>query len=101
MGGTGRDYPTNTKQAMNCGIAAKLAHADVSHVTIDIDTHPYFTSRAGGTKLDRSDDRVIVDTNLLHAKAQYGGLGVSAAASAKVAVHRKVSVMQYGVARMY
>ncbi|XP_047941693.1 mitogen-activated protein kinase 20-like [Salvia hispanica] len=101
MGETGRDYPTNTKQAMNCGIAAKLAPADVSHVTIDIDTHPYFTSRAGATKVDRSDDRVIVDTNLLHAKAQYGGLGVGAAASAKVAVHRKVSVMQYGVARMY
>ncbi|XP_041990779.1 mitogen-activated protein kinase 20-like [Salvia splendens] len=101
MGETGRDYPTNTKQAMNCGIAAKLAPADVSHVTIDIDTHPYFTSRAGATKVDHPDDRVIVDTNRLHAKAQYGGLGVGAAASAKVAVHRKVSVMQYGVARMY
>ncbi|XP_041994451.1 mitogen-activated protein kinase 20-like [Salvia splendens] len=99
MGETGGDYPTNTKQAMNCCLAAKLAPA--SHVTIDMDTHPYFTSRAGGTKLDRSEDRVIVDTNLLHAKAQYGGLGVGAAASAKVAVHRKVSVMQYGMARMY
>ncbi|KAL1560555.1 Mitogen-activated protein kinase 10 [Salvia divinorum] len=101
VGETGRDYHTNTKQVVNCGIAANLAPADVSHVTIDIDTHPYFTSRSGGTKLDRPDDRVIVDTNLLHAKAQYGGLGVSAAASAKVVAHRKVAVMQYGVARMY
>ncbi|XP_057763763.1 mitogen-activated protein kinase 20-like isoform X2 [Salvia miltiorrhiza] len=94
---TGRDYPSNTKQVPNCGMAAKLA----PDITIDIDTHPFYTSRAGGTKLDRPDDRVTVDTNLLQAKTQYGGLAVGAAAAGKVAAHRKVAVMQYGVARMY
>ncbi|XP_047950587.1 mitogen-activated protein kinase 10-like isoform X2 [Salvia hispanica] len=89
MGETGRDYHTNAKQAPNCSVPAKLA----PDVTIDIDHHPYFTSRAGGTMLDCPGDRVIVDMNLLHAEAQFG--------AAKVEVQRKVAVMQYAAAQMY
>ncbi|KAL1555720.1 mitogen-activated protein kinase 10-like isoform X2 [Salvia divinorum] len=90
MGETVRDYhTTNTKQAPNCSVPAKSA----PDVAIDIDHHPYFTSRAGATMLDRPDDRVIADMNLLHAKAQFG--------AAKVEVQRKVAVMQYAAARMY
>ncbi|KAH6785429.1 hypothetical protein C2S51_037884 [Perilla frutescens var. frutescens] len=97
VGETRRDFPSNAKQVPSYGIAAKLA----PEIAIDIDSNPYYTSRGGGTKLDRPDDRVIIDTNLLQAKAQYGGFGVGATAAAKVAAHRKVAMMQYGVARMY
>lgn len=89
------DFPCNAKLLPNCGIAAKLA----PDIAIDIDSHSYYTNRGGGTKMERHDDRVVIDANLLQAKAQYGGLGVGAT---KVAAHhRKVDMMQYGVARMY
>lgn len=79
-------------------MAAKLA----PDIAIDIDSNAYYTSRGGGTKLDRHDDRVVIDTSLLQAKAQYGGLGVGGAGATKVVpAHRKVAMMQYGVARMY
>lgn len=98
VGETRRDYPSNAKQLPNCGMAAKLA----PDIAIDIDSNAYYTSRGGGTKLDRHDDRVVIDTSLLQAKAQYGGLGVGGAGATKVVpAHRKVAMMQYGVARMY
>lgn len=97
VGETRRDFPSNAKQLPNCGMAAKLA----PDIAIDIDSNPYYTSRGGGTKLDRHDDRVVIDTSLLQAKAQYGGLGAGAAGATKVAAHRKVAMMQYSVARMY
>lgn len=81
----------------NCGMAAKLA----PDIAIDIDGNPFYMTRAGGTKLDHADDRVVIDTNLLQAKAQYGGLRVGAAAATNVAAHRKVATLQYGMARMY
>lgn len=75
------------RQVPNLGIASKLA----PDVAIDIDSHPYYTNRGGGTN---HDDRVVIDTNLLQAKSHYGATKVGAA-------HRKVSMLQYGVARMY
>lgn len=82
----------NTKHIPHSSIAAKLA----PDIAIDIDTSPFYINRGGGTKLsEHGHDRVIIDTNLLQAKAQYGGHVVSAS---NVAAHRKV---QYGMARMY
>ncbi|KAL7129152.1 hypothetical protein ABFS83_13G044800 [Erythranthe nasuta] len=63
-------------------------------IAIEIDSNPFFMTRAGGTKLDHVENRVVIDTNLLlQGKAQYGG---AAAAS-----NRKVAPVQYGMARMY
>ncbi|KAL7087232.1 hypothetical protein ACP275_13G054900 [Erythranthe tilingii] len=63
-------------------------------IAIEIDSNPFFMTRAGATKLDHVENRVVIDTNLLlQGKAQYGG---AAAAS-----NRKVAPVQYGMARMY
>ncbi|KAK6157088.1 hypothetical protein DH2020_011336 [Rehmannia glutinosa] len=70
-------------------------------IAINIDSNPFYAAEAGSTKLDRADDRVMIDTNLLQAKAQYGGQGVGVVAATNVAAHRKVSTVQYGMARMY
>ncbi|KAK9285543.1 hypothetical protein L1049_024738 [Liquidambar formosana] len=53
------------------------------------------------SKVDRVDDRIAIDTNLLQAKAQFGGIGAAAAAAATAAAHRKVGTVQYGMSRMY
>lgn len=90
-----RDVSSNTKHIPHFSIAAKLA----PDIAIDIDSTPFYTSRGGGAKLsDHGNDRVIIDTNLLQAKAQYGGHGVGAS---NVAAHRKVGTLHYGMARMY
>ncbi|KAL2245604.1 UNVERIFIED_CONTAM: Mitogen-activated protein kinase 10 [Sesamum indicum] len=96
-GETRRDSSSNTKQIPNCGMAAKLA----PDIAINIDSNQFYMTRAATTKLDHVDDRVTIDTNLLQAKAQYGGLGVGAAAATNVVAHRKVATIQYGMARMY
>ncbi|KAL0443757.1 UNVERIFIED_CONTAM: Mitogen-activated protein kinase [Sesamum latifolium] len=97
VGETRRDSSSNTKQIPNCGMAAKLA----PDIAINIDSNPFYMTRTATTKLDPVDDRVTIDTNLLQAKAQYGGLGVAAAAATNVVAHRKVATIQYGMARMY
>lgn len=76
------------KQAQ-CGMAAKLA----PDVAINIDTNPFFMTRAGINKVEH-DDRITIDTDLLQGKAPYGGISAAA-------VHRKVGTVQYGLARMY
>ncbi|KAK4398199.1 Mitogen-activated protein kinase [Sesamum angolense] len=92
VGETRRDSSSNTKQIPNCGMAAKLA----PDIAINIDNNPFYMTRAATTKLDHVDDRVTIDTNLLQAKAQFGGLGVAAAAATNVVAHRKVATIQYG-----
>ncbi|KAK6142287.1 hypothetical protein DH2020_022635 [Rehmannia glutinosa] len=85
--------PSHTKQVPNCGIAAKLA----PDIAINIDSNPFYMTRAAVTKVGPVDDRVVIDANLLQTKARYGGLGVAAAATAtNVAAHRKVGSVQYG-----
>ncbi|KAK4438948.1 Mitogen-activated protein kinase [Sesamum alatum] len=97
VGETRRDSSSTTKQIPNCSMAAKLA----PDIAINIDSSPFYVTQAATTKLDHVDDRVMIDTNLLQAKAQYGGLGVAAAAATNVVAHRKVAPIQYGMARMY
>ncbi|KAK3021994.1 hypothetical protein RJ639_045648 [Escallonia herrerae] len=91
-----RDAPSQTKQVPQFGLGAKLA----PDVAINIDTNPFYMTRAGVTKMDHIDDRVAIDTNFLHAKAHYGGLSAAAAATA-AAAHRKVGAVQFGLSRMY
>lgn len=75
--------------------ATKLA----PDIAINIDSNPFYMTRAGVTKVNHHvEDRITVDTNLLQGKAQYGGLGVAAATAANVAAHRKVGTIQYGMA---
>ncbi|KAL6553833.1 hypothetical protein OROMI_019506 [Orobanche minor] len=98
---TRREFSSATKQIRNSGLAAKLA----PDMRINIDTAPFYTlTQAGGPKLDSAEDRVVmIDTNLLQAKAQFGGHGVvgASAATGVGAAHRKVATVQYGMARMY
>ncbi|XP_021898364.1 mitogen-activated protein kinase 20 [Carica papaya] len=90
-----RDVSSQAKQVTQCGMATKFS----PDVAINIDSNPFFTTRAGVNKVENVDDRIVIDTNLLQAKAQYGGIGMAGAAS--VAAHRKVGTVQYGMTRMY
>ena len=92
-----RDLSSQVKQAPQCGMAAKLA----PEIAINIDNNPFFMTRAGVTKVEHMDDRIGIETNLLQAKAQYGGISAASAAAATAATHRKVGTVQYGMTRMY
>ncbi|XP_009597022.1 mitogen-activated protein kinase 20 [Nicotiana tomentosiformis] len=94
---TERDVSSHAKPMPPCGMAAKLA----PDIAINIDSNPFYMMRAGVTKPDRVEDRITIDTNLLQAKSQYGGIGVAAAAATTAAAHRKVGTVQYGISRMY
>ena len=88
----------HSKQATApCGMAAKLA----PDIAINIDTNPFFMTRAGVTKVQHND-RIAIDASLLHGKAPYGAIGTAAttATAANGASHRKVPV-QFGMTRMY
>jgi hypothetical protein len=78
-------------------MAAKYA----PDVAINIDSNPFFMTRVGGSKEEHVDDRVMIDKSLMQTKAQYGGIGAAAAATASRAAYRKVGTVQYGMARMY
>lgn len=82
----------NRQQIPQCSVMAKLA----PEVAIDINSS-FYLSRAGVTKSDQPNDRIAIDTHLLQAKSQFGGIGVTAAAAA----HRKVGTVQFGMSRMY
>lgn len=85
---------SQAKQVPQFGMAAAKLSPDIA---INIDNNPFYMTRA---MVDYGvDDRVAIDANLLQAKAQYGGIGAAAAASA--AAHRKVGTVQYGLSRMY
>ncbi|PON69451.1 Serine/threonine protein kinase [Parasponia andersonii] len=92
-----RDMSSQAKQAVQCGMAAKLA----PDIAINIDTNPFFMTRAGVTKVQHND-RIGIDANLLQGKASYGGIGAAAATTtATGAAHRKVGSAQYSMSRMY
>ncbi|KAL5582588.1 hypothetical protein UlMin_015030 [Ulmus minor] len=93
-----REILSQSKQAAQCGMAAKLA----PDIAINIDTNPFFMTRAGVPKMQHND-RIGMDTNLLQAKGPYGGIGAAAAATtaATGAGHRKVGTVQFGMTRMY
>ncbi|XP_044503853.1 mitogen-activated protein kinase 20-like isoform X2 [Mangifera indica] len=88
---------SQVKQESQCGKAAKLT-ADIA---INIDSNPFFMTRAGVNKVGCCNDQVSIDTNLLQAKAQFGGIGTAATAAAGATTHRKVGTVQYGMSRMY
>ncbi|XWS30083.1 hypothetical protein CRYUN_Cryun24cG0087900 [Craigia yunnanensis] len=88
-----RELPSQTKQVPQCGMAAKFA----SDIVTNIDTNPFFMTRVN--KVEPADYRITIDTNLLKAKAHYGGIGV--AATTATTHHRKVGTVQYGMTRMY
>ncbi|KAJ0110410.1 hypothetical protein Patl1_01466 [Pistacia atlantica] len=92
-----RELSSQVKQVPQCGMAAKLT----PDIAIDIDSNPFFMTRAGVNKVERGNDRIAIDTNLLQAKAQYGGIGAAATAGGSAAAHRKVGTVQYGMSRMY
>lgn len=97
VGEAERDLSSQAKQVPQCGMTAKLA----PDIAINIDTNPFYMTRAGVTKVDHVDDRITIDANLLQAKAQFGGIGAAAAAAATAAAHRKVGTVQFGMSRMY
>ncbi|XP_021275160.1 mitogen-activated protein kinase 20 isoform X1 [Herrania umbratica] len=90
-----RELVSQTKKVPQCGMAAKFA----PDIAISIDTNPFFMTRVN--KVEPADDRIAIDTNLLQAKAHYGGIGVAATAGATATAHRKVGTVQYGMTRMY
>ena len=101
VGEAERDLPAaaaQAKQVPQCGMAAKLT----PDIAINIDSNPFYMTRAGVTKVDHLvvDDRISIDANLLQAKSQFGGIGAAAAAAA-AAAHRKVGTVQFGMSRMY
>lgn len=88
-----KGVPIKPKHAsQQCGVNAKIA----PDIAINIDTNPFFMTRAAVNKREQ-DDRIAIDTNLLQSKAQYGGIGAVAGATAR----RKVGPVQYGMARMF
>lgn len=97
VGEAERDLSSQAKQVPQCGMAAKLG----PDIAINIDTNPFYMTRAGVSKVDHVDDRISIDANLLRAKAQFGGIGAAAAAAATAAAHRKVGTVQFGMSRMY
>lgn len=93
-----RDMSMQTKQAAQCGMAAKFA----PDIAINIDTNPFFMTRAGVTKVQHSDRITAMDTNLLQGKAPYGGISAAAATTAATGTaHRKVGTVPFGMTRMY
>lgn len=89
-----KSVPLQAKHAQQqCGVNAKMA----PDIAINIDTNPFFMTRAGVNKLEQGD-QIAIETNMLQPKAhQYGGIGAAAGATA----HRKVGPVQYGMTRMF
>ncbi|TKY46795.1 Mitogen-activated protein kinase 10 [Spatholobus suberectus] len=87
-----KSVPLQAKHGQQCGVNAKIA----PDIAINIDTNPFFMTRAGVNKLEQ-DDQIAIETNLLQPKAPYGALGAAAGATA----HRKVGPVQYGLTRMF
>ncbi|PHT27489.1 hypothetical protein CQW23_32905 [Capsicum baccatum] len=88
---------SHVKSMAPYGMAAKFA----LDIAINIDNNPFYMMRAGVTKPNRVEGLITIDTNLLQAKSQYGGIGVAAAAATTVATHTKVGTVQYDMSRMY
>ncbi|KAJ9147175.1 hypothetical protein P3X46_029367 [Hevea brasiliensis] len=85
---------SSQKQVQQRGITTKFA----PDIAINIDSNPFFLTRAGVNRVEQVDDRITINTNLLHAKAQYSAIGTAATVAAS---HRKVGTVQYGMTKMY
>ncbi|KAI4308084.1 hypothetical protein L6164_031196 [Bauhinia variegata] len=87
-----KSLPLQANKAQQCGVNAKVA----PDIAINIDTNPFFMTRAGVNKIEQ-DDQIAINTNLLQTKAQYAGISAAAGATA----HRKAGPVQYGLTRMF
>ncbi|XP_068494784.1 mitogen-activated protein kinase 20-like isoform X1 [Phaseolus vulgaris] len=88
----GKSVPSQaTHPQEQVGVNPKMA----PEIAINIDTNPFFMTRAGVNKLEQGD-QIVIDTNLLQPKT-YGGNSAAAGAPA----HRKVGPVQYGMTRMF
>jgi hypothetical protein len=78
-------------QVPECEMATKRA----PDVSINIDSNPFFMTRAGVNKIEHVvGDGIAIDTNLLQAKAHFGSTTATAG-------HRKVGTVECGITRMY
>lgn len=78
-----------SKLAQQCCVNGQIA----PEIAINIDSNPFFMTRAGVNKIEQ-DDRIGIDTKLLQSKThQYGGISTTA--------HRKVGSVQYGITRLF
>lgn len=88
---TERSLSTQTNQVPQCSMAA----IGGSEIAINIDTNPFYMTRAGVNKMDHVDDRKTIDANLLQPKSQYGRISKDSSA------HRNVGAVQVGMTRTY
>ncbi|XP_028792850.1 mitogen-activated protein kinase 20-like [Neltuma alba] len=97
-----QERSATTESDKGVSVQAKHPHSEVRakiapDIAINIDTNPFFMTRAGVTGIEQ-DDRIAMDTNLMPTKAQYGRIG---AATTATTAHRKVGPVQYGMTAMF
>lgn len=88
---TERSVSTQTNQVARCSMANKGG----SEIAINIDTNPFYMTRAGVNKMDHVDNKTTIDANLLQPKSQYGRISKDSSA------HRDVGAVQVGMTRTY
>lgn len=88
---TERSVSTQTNQVARCSMATKGG----SEIAINIDTNPFYMTRAGVNKMDHVDNKTTIDANLLQPKSQYGRISKDSSA------HRDVGAVQVGMTRTY
>ncbi|KAL8088347.1 mitogen-activated protein kinase 20-like [Apium graveolens] len=88
---TERSLSTQTNQVPQSSMATKGG----SEIAVNIDTNPFYMTRAGVNKMDHVDDMKTIDTNLLQPKSQYGMMGKDSSA------HRNAGAVQVGMTRTY
>ncbi|XP_050227526.1 mitogen-activated protein kinase 20-like [Mercurialis annua] len=82
---------SSQKQVQQCGMGTNIGARFAPDIAINIDSNPFFMTRAGMNKVEHIDDRITINASLLQAKGQYGGIGTAASATT-AAVHRKAGL---------
>lgn len=88
---TERSLSSETNQVTQCSMASKVG----SEIAINIETNPFYMTRAGVSKMERVDERTAIDANLLQSKSPYGRI------SKDSSTHRNVGAVQVGMTRTY
>ncbi|WOH05571.1 hypothetical protein DCAR_0624990 [Daucus carota subsp. sativus] len=88
---TERSLSSQTNQVPQSSMATKGR----SEIAINIDTNPFYMTRAGINKIDHADERTSSSPNLLQPKSQYGRISKDSSA------HRNVGAVQVGMTRTY
>ncbi|KAL1812739.1 hypothetical protein ACET3Z_022804 [Daucus carota] len=86
---TERSLSSQTNQVPQSSMATKGR----SEIAINIDTNPFYMTRAGINKIDHTDERTSSSPNLLQPKSQYGRISKDSSA------HRNVGAVQVGMTR--